>query len=97
MIETLGDYLRNNAHKFPNETAYLYEGETVTFGSAVRTWQQAGIGLVGTRYPQAGPCLHPGAEHAGVHGVLFGLRAVRLHRGNRQLAACRSRDRVDSE
>lgn len=31
MIETLGDYLRNNAHKFPDETAYLYEGKTVTF------------------------------------------------------------------
>lgn len=31
MIETLGDFLRNNAHKFPDETAYRYEGETVTF------------------------------------------------------------------
>lgn len=31
MIETLGDFLRNNAYKFPDETAYRYEGETVTF------------------------------------------------------------------
>lgn len=31
MIETLGDFLRNNAHKFPEEIAYRYEGETVTF------------------------------------------------------------------
>lgn len=31
MIETLGDFLRNNAYKFPDEPAYLYEGQTVSF------------------------------------------------------------------
>lgn len=31
MIETLGDFLRNNAYKFPKETAYHFEGGTVTF------------------------------------------------------------------
>jgi acyl-CoA synthetase (AMP-forming)/AMP-acid ligase II len=32
MIETLGDVLRNNAYKFPAETAYSYHGRIVTFG-----------------------------------------------------------------
>ena len=32
MIETLGDVLRNNAYKFPQETAYNYHGRIVTFG-----------------------------------------------------------------
>ena len=32
MIETLGDVLRNNAYKFPHETAYNYHGRIVTFG-----------------------------------------------------------------
>jgi len=31
MIETLGDFLRNNANKFPDEVAFRFEGETVTF------------------------------------------------------------------
>ena len=31
MIETLGDVLRNNAHKFPDETAYSHEGRRVSF------------------------------------------------------------------
>ena len=31
MIETLGDFLRNNAAKFPDEVAYRFEGDTVTF------------------------------------------------------------------
>ena len=31
MIETLGDILRNNAHKFPDEVAYSYHGRVVTF------------------------------------------------------------------
>lgn len=32
MIDTLGDFLRNNAYKFPNEIAYNFEGTLVTFG-----------------------------------------------------------------
>ena len=31
MIETLGDILRNNAYKFPCETAFVYEGRRITF------------------------------------------------------------------
>ena len=31
MIETLGDILRNNAYKFPYETAFVYEGQRITF------------------------------------------------------------------
>lgn len=31
MIETFGDILRNNAHKFPGETAFIYEGRTTSF------------------------------------------------------------------
>ena len=31
MIETLGDILRNNAYKFPGETAFVYEGRRITF------------------------------------------------------------------
>ena len=31
MIETLGDILRNNAHKFPEELAYVYGDRNVTF------------------------------------------------------------------
>ncbi|MGO4705961.1 long-chain-fatty-acid--CoA ligase [Microvirga sp. 2MCAF38] len=31
MIETLGDILRNNAHKFPDEIAYVYGDRRVTF------------------------------------------------------------------
>jgi acyl-CoA synthetase (AMP-forming)/AMP-acid ligase II len=31
MIETVGDVLRNNAHKFPDEVAYSYHGKVVTF------------------------------------------------------------------
>ncbi len=33
MIETLGDILRNNAHKFPEELAYVYGDRNVTFAS----------------------------------------------------------------
>jgi acyl-CoA synthetase (AMP-forming)/AMP-acid ligase II len=32
MIETLGDIIRNNAHKFPEETAYVYNGRRISFG-----------------------------------------------------------------
>jgi acyl-CoA synthetase (AMP-forming)/AMP-acid ligase II len=32
LIETIGDVLRNNAYKFPDEPAYVYEGHQVTFG-----------------------------------------------------------------
>jgi len=31
MIETLGDILRNNAHKFPDETAFVYGDRRITF------------------------------------------------------------------
>jgi acyl-CoA synthetase (AMP-forming)/AMP-acid ligase II len=31
VIETLGDILRNNAYKFPDETAYVYGDQVVTF------------------------------------------------------------------
>jgi acyl-CoA synthetase (AMP-forming)/AMP-acid ligase II len=31
MIETLGDFLRNNAYKFPDEVAFRFEGGTTTF------------------------------------------------------------------
>ncbi|MEZ5782584.1 MAG: long-chain-fatty-acid--CoA ligase [Rhizobiaceae bacterium] len=31
MIDTLGDILRNNAYKFPDEIAYSYHGRVVTF------------------------------------------------------------------
>jgi acyl-CoA synthetase (AMP-forming)/AMP-acid ligase II len=31
MIDTLGDFLRNNAAKFPDEVAFRFEGDTVTF------------------------------------------------------------------
>jgi len=33
MIETLGDILRNNAYKFPNETAYVFGDQRVSFGA----------------------------------------------------------------
>ena len=32
MIETLGDILRNNAYKFPNETAYVFGDHRISFG-----------------------------------------------------------------
>ena len=32
MIETLGDILRNNAYKFPNETAYVFGDRRIGFG-----------------------------------------------------------------
>ncbi len=31
MIDTLGDILRNNALKFPDEIAFVYEGSRVTY------------------------------------------------------------------
>ena len=31
MIETVGDIIRNNAYKFPDEIAYSYQGRVVTF------------------------------------------------------------------
>ena len=31
MIETLGDLLRNNAHKFPDETAFVYADRRISF------------------------------------------------------------------
>lgn len=33
MIETLGDVLRNNAYKFPNEMAFKHKGRSVTFAA----------------------------------------------------------------
>ena len=35
MIETLGDILRNNAYKFPNETAYVFGDHRISFGDGV--------------------------------------------------------------
>ena len=32
MIDTIGDILRNNAHKFPNETAYVFGDRRISFG-----------------------------------------------------------------
>jgi acyl-CoA synthetase (AMP-forming)/AMP-acid ligase II len=45
MIETLGDILRNNAWKFPHETAFRFEGVTVTFAQHLDRANRLGAAL----------------------------------------------------
>ncbi|MEI5677005.1 MULTISPECIES: long-chain-fatty-acid--CoA ligase [unclassified Mesorhizobium] len=45
MIDTLGDVLRNNAYKFPNENAYTYSGRHVTFAQHAERANRLASGL----------------------------------------------------
>ena len=45
MIDTLGDILRNNAYKFPNETAYVFGDPRISFGDHHTRAAQLSSGL----------------------------------------------------
>ena len=45
MIETLGDILRNNAHKFADETALVYHGQSLGFGDHFERCQMVASAL----------------------------------------------------
>ncbi len=45
MIETLGDIIRNNAHKFPDETAIVFEGRRISFAERHDRAQRLAGGL----------------------------------------------------
>jgi acyl-CoA synthetase (AMP-forming)/AMP-acid ligase II len=45
LIETIGDVLRNNAHKFPDEPAYVYAGREITFAGHLDRAERLGWAL----------------------------------------------------
>ena len=71
MIDTLGDILRNNALKFPDEIAYRLRRPRVTYSHQHHDRaNRLASALWKSRHQAAGSGLDSLAEHAGVHGDL---------------------------